>query len=112
MVAQILQKQIANIEDREKKVFWTLFAVFVFFIISYGFLLNNTMRNTVLKQKMEKEIVSLGSEVNALEFKYLNTKNNITLSFAQLRGFVPVSADKFATIDSNKKNISLSINEN
>ena len=112
MVAQILQKQIGRIEYKEKKIFWSLFSLFVFFIVSYGFLLNSTMINTVSKQRMEKEMVSLSSQVNSLEFQYLNIKNSITLGLAQSKGFIPVVSDKFATIDSTQKNISLSINEN
>ena len=112
MVRQILNNQIEKIECREKRFFWTLFSLFVFFIMSYGFLLNSTMMNAVSKQSMEKEMSSLNSEVNSLEFQYLNIKNSITLGLAQSKGFVPVSSDKFAVIDSTQKNISLSINEN
>jgi len=112
MVRQILNNQIEKIEYREKKIFRVLFSVFVFFIMSYGFLLNSTMMNAVSKQTMEKEMVSLGSEVNSLEFQYLNIKNSITLSLAQSKGFVSISSDKFAVIDPTQKNLSLSINEN
>ena len=112
MVAQVIKKQIEKIEYREKKIFWILFSVFVFFIMSYGFLLNNTMMNAVSKQSMEKEMISLGSEVNSLEFQYLNIKNGITLELAQSKGFISVPSDKFAVIDSTQKNLSLSINEN
>ena len=112
MVAQVIQKQIEKIEYREKKIFWVLFSVFALFIVSYGFLLNSTMMNAVSKQNMGKEMVSLGSDVNSLEFQYLNIKNSITLELAQSKGFVQVSSDKFAVIDASQKNISLSINEN
>ena len=112
MVAQIIQNQIEKFRYGEKKIFWSLFSVFVFFIVSYGFLLNNTMMNAVSKQSMEKKIISLSSEVNSLEFKYLNIKNSITIGLAQSKCFVLVSSDKFAVIDPTQKNISLSINEN
>ena len=112
MVAQVIQKQIERFEHGEKRAFWILFSMFVFLVISYGFLLNSTMMNAVSKQRMEKEILSLGSEVNLLEFKYLNTKNSITIGLAQSKGFVSVVSDKFAVINSIPKNLSLSINEN
>jgi hypothetical protein len=112
MVAQVIQKQIEKFDHEEKKVFWLIFSFSVFFIISYGFLLNNTMMNAVSKQNMEKKMLSLSSDVNSLEFQYLNIKNSITLGLAQSKGFVAVSSDKFATIHSAQKNISLSINEN
>jgi hypothetical protein len=112
MVKQIIKKQIEKIEYREKKVFWVLFSVFVFFIMSYGFLLNGTMMNAVSKQNTEKLMTSVGSEVNSLEFKYLNIKNGITMDLAKSKGFVIVTSDKFASINSAQKNLSLSINEN
>lgn len=112
MVAQVFIKQIEKIDCKEKKIFRVLFSSFIILIISYGFLLNSTMMNAVSKQSMEKEMVSLGSEVNSLEFQYLNIKNNITLQMALSKGFVSVLSDKFAVIDSTQKKISLSINEN
>ena len=112
MVAQTIKNQIEKIEYREKKIFWILFSLFAFFIISYGFLLNGTMMNAVSKQSMEKQMVSLGSEVNSLEFQYLNIKNSVSMDMALSKGFVLVTSDKFAVIDSTQKNISLSINEN
>ena len=57
-------------------------------------------------------MISLGSEVNSLEFQYLNIKNSITLDLAQSKGFVSVISNKFAVIDFAQKNLSLSINEN
>jgi hypothetical protein len=112
MVKQIIKNQIEKIEYRDKKVFWSLFSVFVFFVASYGFLLNSTMMNAVSKQNMGKQISTLGSEVNTLEFKYLNVKNSITLDLAASKGFVAVASNKFAVIDSAQNSLSLSINEN
>lgn len=112
MVAQIIKKQIENIEYREKKIFWILFSVFTFFIMSYGFMLNNIMLNAVSKQGLEKGTASLVSEVNSLESEYLNIKNSVTLSLAQSKGFVQTSLDKFAVIDPTSEKIFLSINEN
>ena len=112
MVKQIFNNQIEKIEYREKKVFWILFSVFVFFVLSYGLLLNSIMTKAVAKQNIEREMISIGSEVNSLESKYLNIKSKITLDFAKTRGFVVVSADKFAVIASDQPNLSLSINEN
>jgi len=112
MVAQILQKQIGKIEYTEKKIFWSLFSISAIFIIFYGYFLNSAMMNAVSRQNMEKEITILSSNVNTMEFQYLNLKNSVTLDLAKTKGFVAVSSDKFAVIDSAQKNLSLSINEN
>lgn len=112
MVKELINNQIEKIEFRKKKIFWALFSTFVFFTVSYGFLLVSIMTNGVAKQNMDHEMISLGSEVNSLEFDYLNLKNSITMDLAKSRGFVAVASDKFAVIDHTKTNLSLSINEN
>lgn len=112
MVKQIINNQIERISHKENNIFWILFSIFVFTILTYGFLLNRIMTNTVAKQNMEKEMIALNADVNSLEFQYLNLKNGVTMELAKSRGFVSILSDKFAVIDSSKKNISLSINEN
>lgn len=113
MVKQIFNSHIEKIEHRERKIFWSLFSMFVLFVVSYGFLLNGTMMNAVSKQNAEKQISVLNSEVNTLEFQYLNIKNSITLDLAEsIKGFVPVKQDKFAIVNPNSKGLSLSVNEN
>ncbi len=112
MVRQIIKNQIEKIEYREKKIFWSLFSVFVFFIISYGFLLNGAIMNAVSKQNIEDQMTSLGSDVNSLESQYLGMENGISMDLAMSRGFVQISSDKFATIEPAQKALSLSINEN
>ena len=112
MVAQIIQKQIDRVENKEKRIFIVLFSTPVLLVLSYGFLLNSTMMNAVSKQRVEREMKTLSSEINSLEFQYLNIKNSITLETAESRGFVRVTSDKFASIDSVQKKISLSVNEN
>jgi len=112
MVTQVIKNQIGMIESRERKIFWVFFSILFILIISYGFLLNSTMINGVSKQSMEKEITSLSSDVNSMEFQYLNIKNSITIALAQSKGFVSVPSSKFAIINSTKNDLSLSINEN
>lgn len=106
-------KKGIRIEYREKKIFWVLFSVFISLVLSYGILLNNTIMNAVAKQNIEKEIFVLMSEINDLESQYLVSKNKITIDLAFSKGFVKVALDKFATIDKNTTNLSLSkVNEN
>jgi cell division protein FtsL len=113
MVAQVIKKQIEKIEYREKKIFWTLFSVFVFFLVLYGVLVNKAIMNAVAQQNLEKNIASLNSAVDAMDFQYLNMENNITMDTASADGFVSLSLsqDKFAFIGGAQDN-ALSVNEN
>ncbi len=111
MVAQVIKNQIEKIEHREKKIFWTLFSLFAFLLFLYGFLVNHTIVNAVYQDQMEKEMVSLNSKVNSMDFQYLEMKNNITQELAISKGFVNTKGNNFAFIQVDKTSLSLSISK-
>jgi hypothetical protein len=111
-MVEAIKNKINNIEYREKKIFWTLFSIFLFLLVSYGIEINNTIMNAVSKQNMEKEMISLNTDINSMEFDYINAKNKITLDYAHSLGYVSISNDKFASISTNYNSLSLHINEN
>ena len=111
MVKEI-KNRINNIEYVEKKIFWTLFSLFVFLLVFYGIEINNTITNAVSKQNMEKEMITLNSDINSMEFDYINAKNKITLDYANSLGYVSIPNDKFASISINNNSLSLHLNEN
>ena len=112
MVAQIIKNQIENIEYRKKRIFWILFSLFVFLLFFYAFLLSRTIINATFEQQMEGKIISLNSEVNSIDFQYLNLKNSITSELAISKGFISISKTNFAFIRANKAVLSLSLNKN
>jgi len=113
MVAQVIKKQIDRIEYIEKIVFWFLLSVFVTLLFAYSYFLCGAMMNAIAEQNIDKEIASLNTEVNALEYKYLNLKNSITMELALANGFVNVDEHKFAVATHVPNTVSsLSINEN
>ena len=111
-MVESIKNKINNIEYREKKIFWTLFSIFVFLLVSYGIEINNTIMNAVSKQNMEKEMITLNSDINSMEFQYINAKNQITLEYANSLGYVSIPNDKFALISTNSNSLSLHLNEN
>ena len=113
MVKQVIKKQIGRIDYIEKRIFWTLFSTFILLLVSYGVFVNNAIMNAVGEQRLDKDIVTLNSDVNTMEFQYLSMKNNITLDLAISKGFVSISETKFAIASAVKNTLSsLSINEN
>lgn len=111
MVAQTIKNQIERIEYREKSIFWIFFFMFIFFLVSYGFMVNKTISNAVAKQQMEVEILSINSDVNSMESNYLSLKNDVTMDLAIAKGFIVNSKEKYAMVSSSK-GLSLSVNEN
>jgi hypothetical protein len=112
MVAKVIQNQIDRIEYREKSIFWIFFSVFIFLLVSYGFMVNKTIVNAVSKQQTEKNIIVLNSEVNSIESKYLDLKNDITIDLALSKGFTINDNVKYVINSLSEQKVSLSINEN
>lgn len=112
MVAKIIQNQIEKIEYREKSIFWIFFSVFIFLLLSYGFMVNNTIINAVSKQKTEKDIIVLNSKVNSIESKYLDLKNDITIDLALSKGFAVNNNIKYVVSSISDQKVSLFVNEN
>ena len=112
MVAQAIKNHIEGIEYREKKIFWILFSVFAILLISYGFLINKTIMNAVSEQQLQKQMSTLNSNVNSVEFAYLNAENSITMDFALSKGFVAIPENNFAMVSPDAQALSLSLNEN
>ena len=110
-MVQAIKKQIEGINLREKQVFWSLFSVFFVLLFTYGYLVNSTILHAVSKQNMQSQMVSLNSNLNDLEFQYLNLKDKITIDYATTLGFVPITYKDFASISSSEGK-TLSINEN
>ncbi len=99
-----------KIEYREKKIFWILFSLFVFFLVSYGVLVVHTVSNGINKQKIAEEMHTLSTSVSALDYQYLELKNSITDELALKDGFVHIADTQFAF--TNKTPANLSINKN
>ncbi|MFA6340826.1 MAG: hypothetical protein WCX27_01100 [Candidatus Paceibacterota bacterium] len=113
---RVIKSQIARVEcrveHRERMIFWILFGMFASLILYYGFLVNSTIMNAVHRQKMEKSITTLNSEVNTMESKYLNLKNSITMDLATSKGFIAIKRDNFAMVTPASTNLSMSLVSN
>ena len=107
MVAKVIKNQIEKFEYREKNIVRVLFSAFVLLLISYG-----AIMNSVRTEQVEKDLSTLNSSINSMEFDYLNAKNAITMDLATSMGFVEVKNQKFLAMRPVSNNLSLSTNEN
>ena len=112
MVAKVIKNQIEKFEYREKNIVRVLFSAFVLLLISYGFFVNGAIMNSVRTEQVEKDLSTLNSSINSMEFDYLNAKNAITMDLATSMGFVEVKNQKFLAMRPVSNNLSLSTNEN
>ena len=87
-------KRIDNSEPL-KILTWSLLAVILICLISYGYLIRGSIVNIVARQNMETQLSDLGSRVSDLETEYLKAEGNITPELATSMGFVAVADQKF-----------------
>jgi hypothetical protein len=111
-MTKIIQKQIKNLEYKEKSITLALFFVFTILLISYGFFVSSSMANTVKRQDIAKQNIELNSKINSMEFEYLEIKNSVTIDLALKEGFVVCNNEKFVSMLPSSTNLSLRINEN
>ena len=72
---------------------WGLLGLIVALILSYGFLVNGIIANTVAAKDAQSRIGALQGRVAGLESAYLAAKSEITLDSALAMGFQPSSSD-------------------
>lgn len=81
--------------NREKTIFWILSAILLLSVGFYMYSINATIRNIVLRERLEAESSQISLNVSNQEFKYITMHNSITLSLAYAHGFKDVSEKKF-----------------
>jgi len=84
-----------------KHIFFALIGISVFSLVLYVYAVNQTVRNVVLRQKMESELAHLVSVNSETEFAYIARKNAITLDTARELGFAVVDANIFVSRQSS-----------
>ncbi|HYC34535.1 MAG TPA: hypothetical protein VEC13_02275 [Candidatus Paceibacterota bacterium] len=89
-----------------QKRFWTLSSTVFALILTYLGLVGMTVSNTLDRQRAEKEMAALQTEVSELEFAYVGLTSSITLENARTLGFVEVS--EFSVARTKADNVALS----
>lgn len=85
--------------------FFALSGMLALFFVSYVYMVNQTVRNVVQRERAGGEISELRSKLSDLELRYIDRKNEITVEFAEAKGFREQVALKF--VDRNGSRFSL-----
>ncbi len=84
-----------------RHMFLILSALSLVSLVLYIYGINQTVRNVVLRQQMQKELTQLTSENGEKEFAYISAQNAIDLERAYALGFKDTDAKTFVTRDTN-----------
>jgi len=93
--------------DQRLQTFWSLIFILSACLVIYIFAVNGAVRNTVVRQNLEKETTNLSARIGELEFSYIAMKNKISLNLAYERGFKEVVSPVYISRSASR---SLSIN--
>lgn len=86
--------------NTNQKKFWALSGVLMTLTLTYLSLVGFTVSNTLERQRAEKAIANIQTEVSELEFTYMALSSSLTLEKAKNLGFVEVDDFSVARDDS------------
>ncbi len=90
-----------DLNNIERKLFWTLSALLGVCIIVYVYSVLSLTMNVVERDRMSRTAHEIAIKVGALEQEYLSLRKDVTLAYAQELGFKEVTA-KFTNESSAK----------
>ncbi len=74
-------------EPRESQLFWGMMGFLIVLILLYGFFIQGTIRNVVIRTNSEEKISELMSSLSVLESEHGDIKNMITELYARSAGY-------------------------
>lgn len=89
-----MRTKIISIKENPA-TFYILLAGILFSSIFYIYSVNLAVRNVVIREESEGKISELRNLVSELEFKYMNSENQMTLDKARLLGLSEPSQKTF-----------------
>lgn len=82
---------------RYQYAFFILCVFAITSIVAYLFAVNQTVRNAVVIEQMERKVSDLLVDISDMEFQYITTKNTIDLEDAHELGFRTAQAKTFVS---------------
>ena len=93
--------------ENRLRVFWTLVTISMVSLLAYMYAINITARNIAHRASLEREVADISTGLDALEFEFIELRNNVTLELAYEKGFKEEKSPLFV---SRSKAASLSFN--
>lgn len=95
-----------EIQDK-KNIFWFLIIGIVIFLGLYVYFVSKTIVNVVARQKIERTISALSSNVEKLEAQYFSLKSKVTVDLAISKGFTNIPPATYISRTPVAKGLSL-----
>jgi len=79
-----------------KRILGVLLVSLFGLIFLYGYFISSSIFNVIVREEVERDLVTLNSTIGELEAKYLAVKNEITIEYAYAHGFTDLSKKGYA----------------
>ena len=96
--------RVINSYHNRAVVFLILAGISLLSLVIYIFSINATARNIAHRQELERQIANVRTNLDGLEFSYIELKNNVTLELAHQHGFKEVNNPLY--VSRNKTSLS------
>ncbi|OHA91712.1 MAG: hypothetical protein A2832_01530 [Candidatus Zambryskibacteria bacterium RIFCSPHIGHO2_01_FULL_44_22b] len=81
------RKEMVISYENRLRVFWGLVTISIVSLLAYMYAINITARNIAHRASLEREITLISTGLDALEFEFIELRNNVTLELAYEKGF-------------------------
>jgi len=73
--------------DHRARFFWIMTLASLLSLFVYIYAINATARNVAARQTLERQMAKTSTNLDSLEFTYIQLKNSITIELAYNQGF-------------------------
>lgn len=76
--------------ENRARFFWILVGISILSLFVYVYAIHATARHVANRQELEKKVADISSNLNSLEFTFIELRNNVTMELAYNYGFQEV----------------------
>ena len=76
--------------ESRTRFFWSLITLSAFSLLAYVYAINATAHHIAVREHLEEKVAHIESELGALEFAYIDLRNNVSIETARELGFKEV----------------------
>lgn len=100
-------RAIAVSFESRQRFLWSLITLSAFSLLAYVYAINATAHHIAVRENLEEKVSNIESDLGALEFAYIDLKNNVTIDTARQFGFKEVKEPLYVSRQNNAGSLTL-----
>lgn len=98
---------IAQFEEYDRKIFWTLLSLIGVVVVAYLYYLSVSVYAVISRRTAEREVDKLTSKISLLESQYVMLDKKISLDMAHAQGFLDISVPRYISREASRDTFTL-----